>query len=75
VLIGANGSEKSNLIEAISLLQSAPRNLASGMQRGDGVQARVREAAQTTAVSAGGCACARYSAGRIAASSALIATP
>jgi predicted ATPase len=38
VLIGANGSGKSNLIDAISLLQGAPRNLASAMERGDGVQ-------------------------------------
>jgi predicted ATPase len=44
VLIGANGSGKSNLIDAISLLQGAPRNLASAMQRGDGVQGWLRKA-------------------------------
>jgi len=43
VLIGANGSGKSNLIDAIGLLQGAPRNLASAMQRGDGVQGWLRK--------------------------------
>jgi predicted ATPase len=37
VLIGANGSGKSNLIEAISLLQSAPRLLASPVRDGGGI--------------------------------------
>jgi predicted ATPase len=37
VLIGANGSGKSNLIEAIGLLQSAPRLLASPVRDGGGI--------------------------------------
>ncbi len=37
VLIGSNGSGKSNLIEAIGLLQAAPRDLASPIREGGGV--------------------------------------
>ena len=37
VLIGSNGSGKSNLIEAISLLQAAPRELATAVRKGGGV--------------------------------------
>lgn len=37
VLIGANGSGKSNFIEALSLLQAAPNNLASGMRERGGI--------------------------------------
>ena len=37
VLIGPNGSGKSNLIESISLLQSAPRLLASPVRDGGGI--------------------------------------
>jgi predicted ATPase len=37
VLIGPNGSGKSNLIEAFSLLQSAPRLLASPVRDGGGI--------------------------------------
>jgi len=38
VIIGANGSGKSNLIEAISILQSAPTALASAIRKGGGVK-------------------------------------
>ena len=38
VLIGPNASGKSNLIEAISLLQSAPRTLASPVRDGGGIR-------------------------------------
>ncbi|MDR7868405.1 MAG: AAA family ATPase [Sporomusaceae bacterium] len=38
VIIGANGSGKSNLIEVISILQSAPTALASGIRKGGGVR-------------------------------------
>ena len=34
VLIGANGSGKSNLLESITLLQAAPRDLAGAVSRG-----------------------------------------
>ncbi|HVJ62121.1 MAG TPA: AAA family ATPase [Tahibacter sp.] len=34
VLIGANGSGKSNLIDAISLLQAAPRDIAEPLRDG-----------------------------------------
>ena len=37
VLIGANGSGKSNLIEAISLLKAAPVDLAGAISQGGGV--------------------------------------
>lgn len=37
VLIGANGSGKSNLIEAISLFESAPREMASTVRDGGGI--------------------------------------
>src|SRR4051812_20259178 len=37
VLIGPNASGKSNLIEAISLLQAAPRNLLEPIQTGGGI--------------------------------------
>ena len=37
VLIGPNASGKSNLIEAFSLLQSAPRLLASPVRDGGGI--------------------------------------
>ena len=38
VLIGPNGCGKSNLIEAISLLQAAPKELAEPVSRGGGVR-------------------------------------
>ncbi len=38
VLIGPNGSGKSNLIEVISLLQSAPRELAVPVRKGGGIR-------------------------------------
>ena len=38
VLIGPNGSGKSNLIEAISLLRSAPTDLASPVRKGGGIR-------------------------------------
>ncbi len=38
VLIGANGSGKSNLIEAISLLQAMPKDLTKVIQNGGGIQ-------------------------------------
>lgn len=38
VLIGANGSGKSNLIEAISLLQAMPRDLTKPIRDGGGIQ-------------------------------------
>ena len=38
VLIGANGSGKSNLIEAISLLQAMPRDLTKAVRDGGGIQ-------------------------------------
>lgn len=38
VLIGANGSGKSNVLEAIALLQSAPRELAVPVREGGGVR-------------------------------------
>jgi predicted ATPase len=37
VLIGANGAGKSNLIEAVSLLQSAPGNLLDPVRAGGGI--------------------------------------
>jgi predicted ATPase len=37
VLIGRNGSGKSNLIEAVSLLKAAPANLAEAIRQGGGV--------------------------------------
>ena len=37
VLIGANGSGKSNLLEVISLLQAAPRELAAPVRAGGGI--------------------------------------
>jgi len=37
VIIGANGSGKSNLIDAISLLRSSPRDMASVVREGGGV--------------------------------------
>ena len=39
VLIGPNGAGKSNLIEAISLLRAAPRDLPTPVREGGGVQA------------------------------------
>ena len=41
VLIGPNASGKSNLIEAISLLQAAPANLSAAILRGGGIRAWV----------------------------------
>ncbi len=38
VLIGANGSGKSNLIEAISLLQAMPKDLAKVFREGGGIE-------------------------------------
>jgi len=38
VLIGANASGKSNLIEVISLLQAAPTDLRSAVLRGGGIR-------------------------------------
>ena len=38
VLIGPNASGKSNLIEAIGLLQATPADLASPILRGDGIE-------------------------------------
>jgi predicted ATPase len=38
VLIGANGSGKSNLIEAISLLQAMPKDLTKAIRDGGGIQ-------------------------------------
>lgn len=38
VLIGANGSGKSNLIEAISLLQAMPKDLTKAIRNGGGIQ-------------------------------------
>lgn len=38
VLIGANGSGKSNLIEAISLLQAMPKDLTKSIRDGGGIQ-------------------------------------
>ena len=38
VLIGANGSGKSNLIEAISLLQAMPKDLTKAVRDGGGIQ-------------------------------------
>ena len=38
VLIGANGSGKSNLIEAIGLFQAAPRHQAAPVREGGGVR-------------------------------------
>jgi len=40
LLIGPNGSGKSNFIEAISLLQAAPKNLGAALNEGSGVIAR-----------------------------------
>jgi len=37
VLIGPNGSGKSNFLDAISLLQAAPKNLAVPVKQGGGV--------------------------------------
>ncbi len=38
VLIGPNASGKSNLLEAISLLQAAPRDLAAAVRMGGGLR-------------------------------------
>ena len=38
VLIGANGSGKSNLIEAISLLQAMPKDLTKAVRDGGGIE-------------------------------------
>ncbi len=38
VLIGPNGSGKSNLIEGISLLQSAPKELVGAVRKGGGIR-------------------------------------
>lgn len=37
VLIGPNGSGKSNFIEALALLQAAPRDLSSPVKRMGGI--------------------------------------
>ncbi|HRC85924.1 MAG TPA: AAA family ATPase [Thermoanaerobaculia bacterium] len=49
VLIGPNGSGKSNLIEAISLLRSAPGDLAAPVREGGGVQDWLWKGAQRPA--------------------------
>src|SRR5258708_29881540 len=41
VLIGPNGAGKSNLIEIVSLLQAAPRNLLEPIQTGGGITERL----------------------------------
>src|SRR5438093_1257118 len=48
VLIGANGSGKSNLIEAIGLLQGAPRELAVPVREGGGIRDWLWKGAATT---------------------------
>jgi len=50
VLIGANGSGKSNLIEAISLLQAAPRNLTKPIVEGGGLREWLWKGAEGTPV-------------------------
>ncbi|BBL57117.1 AAA family ATPase [Methylomonas koyamae] len=41
ILIGHNGSGKSNLIEAIGLLQSTPRGIAGSIREEDGRQTTI----------------------------------
>lgn len=48
VLIGANGSGKSNLIEALSLLRTAPIHLASGMREVGGIATWLHKPQQET---------------------------
>src|SRR5579864_8213206 len=48
VLIGANGAGKSNLIEAISLLQAAPGNLLEPIQTGGGIAEWLWKGAEKT---------------------------
>jgi len=50
VLIGPNGSGKSNLIEVISLLQSAPRELAVPVRKGGGIRDWLWKGARETPV-------------------------
>lgn len=51
VLIGANGSGKSNLIEAISLLQAMPKDLTKVIRSGGGVEAWLWKGEQNTTAS------------------------
>ncbi|MDE7255168.1 MAG: AAA family ATPase, partial [Helicobacter sp.] len=48
VLVGANGSGKSNLIEALSLLRTAPIHLASGMREMGGIATWLHKSQQET---------------------------
>jgi len=50
VLIGPNGSGKSNLIEVVSLLQSAPRELAVPVRKGGGIRDWLWKGAEETPV-------------------------
>lgn len=52
VLIGPNGSGKSNLIEVISLLQSAPKELAAPVRKGGGIRDWLWKGAKKTPVNA-----------------------
>ena len=49
VLIGSNASGKSNLIEALSLLQAAPRDLQAPIREGGGIRDWLWKGAATTA--------------------------
>ncbi len=50
ILIGANGSGKSNLIEAISLLQAAPRELIKPIVEGGGLREWLWKGAEGTPI-------------------------
>ena len=49
VLIGSNASGKSNLIEALSLLQAAPRDIQAPIREGGGIRDWLWKGAATTA--------------------------
>jgi predicted ATPase len=51
VLIGANGSGKSNLIEAISLLQAMPKDLTKTIRDGGGIQEWLWKGSKSTKAS------------------------
>lgn len=50
VLVGANGSGKSNLIEAIGLLQAAPGNLLEPIQSGGGISEWLWKGSEKTSI-------------------------
>lgn len=53
LLIGANGSGKSNLIEAVCLMRSSPTSLADTLRQGGGVQEWIWKGAPESSASVG----------------------